>query len=61
MTGTLYSHGRPGLSRRLLAQEHVVAKRELGNLTQLKLKKAKELSFSPGKNFMMTAFMLVRR
>ncbi len=45
----------------MLAQEHVVAKRELGNLTQLKLQKAKELSFSPGKNFMMTAFMLVRR
>ena len=28
--------------------------------TQLKLKKAKELSWSPGKNFMMTGFMLVR-
>jgi hypothetical protein len=61
MTGTLYSHGRPALSRRLLAQDHVVAKRERGDQTQLKLQKAKELSFSPGKNFMMTAFMLVRR
>ena len=29
--------------------------------TQLKLKKAKELAWSPGKNFMMTGFMLVRR
>ena len=45
----------------MLAQDHVVAKRERGDQTQLKLQKAKELSFSPGKNFMMTAFMLVRR
>ena len=29
-----------------------------GDQTQLKLKKAKELAWSPGKNFMMTAFML---
>ena len=28
--------------------------------TQLKLKKAKELAWSPGKNFMMTGFMLAR-
>jgi|TARA_B110001469_G_scaffold86244_1_gene81646 hypothetical protein len=39
----------------------VVAKRGQVDQTQLKLKKAKELSWSPGKNFMMTAFMLVRR
>jgi len=41
-------------------QDHAVAKRGLVDQTQLKLKKAKELSWSPGKNFMMTAFMLVR-
>ncbi len=58
----MYSHGRPGLSRRLpRTQDHAVAKRGQVDQTQLKLKKAKELSWSPGKNFMMTAFMLVRR
>merc|ERR1712129_689898 len=36
-------------------QDHAVAKRGLVDQTQLK---AKKLSWSPGKNFMMTAFML---
>ena len=46
-----------GLMFILFDQDDKVAKKNV-DMTQLKLRKAKEMSWSPIKNFMMTAFML---
>lgn len=46
-----------GLMFICLDQDDKVAKKNV-DMTQLKLRKAKEMSWSPIKNFMMTAFML---
>ena len=46
-----------GLMFICLDQDDKIAKKNV-DMTQLKLRKAKEMSWSPIKNFMMTAFML---